>query len=70
MPDWTTASVLVLSSVLVLYLGRRLGALGRRTSHPLPPGPTGIPWVGNVIGVDASAPHLTYTEWAKTYGRL
>ncbi|KAF8416580.1 hypothetical protein L210DRAFT_3542962 [Boletus edulis BED1] len=36
--------------VVVLYLWRR--ALGSRNSYSLPPGPPGIPWVGNVIGVN------------------
>ena len=65
MSHLTTVGALVLGSVLALYLGRR-----RPTSHRLPPGPPGIPWVGNVIGVDPSTPWLTYTEWANTYGRL
>ena len=37
---------------------------------PLPPGPTPIPFLGNIVGVDAYAPHLTYTAWSKTYGVL
>ncbi|KAN0084468.1 Cytochrome P450 [Tylopilus felleus] len=65
MSHLTTVGALVLGSVLALYLGRR-----RPTSHRLPPGPPGIPWVGNVIGVDPSTPWLTYTEWANTYGDI
>ncbi|KAF8549589.1 cytochrome P450 [Imleria badia] len=68
MSDWTTTGALVLGSVLILYLGRQ--ALGRRSSYPLPPGPPGIPWVGNVIGVNTSTPWITCAEWAKTYGGL
>ncbi|KAF8553325.1 cytochrome P450 [Imleria badia] len=69
MPDWTTTGTLALSFVVVLYIGRR--ALGSRTAYyPLPPGPPGLPWVGNIIGINADAPWLTYAEWARTYGDL
>ncbi|KAH7905082.1 cytochrome P450 [Hygrophoropsis aurantiaca] len=44
--------------------------LTRRDGPPLPPGPPPTPIVGNVRGINASAPWLTYTEWAATYGDL
>jgi hypothetical protein len=59
---------LAIGSVVVLYIGRQ--ALKNRSSYPLPPGPPGLPWVGNVIGVNTSTPWVTYTEWGRTYGRL
>ena len=68
MSDWTTACALAIGSVVVLYIGRR--ALENRSSYPLPPGPPGLPWIGNVFGVDRRAPWKTYAEWARTYGRL
>ena len=68
MSDWKTTGALVLGSVVVLYLGRRV--FGSRDTYPLPPGPPGLPWVGNIAGVDTDAPWKTYAEWAKTYGRL
>lgn len=37
---------------------------------PLPPGPRPIPIIGNVRGVDMSAPWLTYMEWGKRYGDI
>ena len=67
MSDWTTTCALAIGSVLVLHIGRR--ALQSRSSYPLPPGPLGLPWVGNVIGVNTSTPWITYTEWARSYGR-
>lgn len=68
MSDWTTAGTLALAGVVVLYIWRQ--ALARRTAYPLPPGPPGLPWAGNVIGINTSAPWITYAEWTRTYGRL
>lgn len=67
MSHWTTAGALVLGGFVVLYIGQR--AFSRRTPHPLPPGPPGLPWIGNVTGMNPEAPWITYAEWAKTYGR-
>jgi len=67
MYDRTTTGTLALGCVVVLYIGRRV--LRSLTSYPLPPGPPGLPWVGNVIGVNTSAPWVMYAEWARTYGR-
>ena len=69
MIEWATTGALALGCFVALYIGRRV-ALGNRILHPLPPGPPGVPWVGNVIGIDTDAPWLTYAEWAKTYGSL
>lgn len=62
------APAIAFGCIVVIYAGRRYLRNTRSTS-PLPPGPSGLPWVGNVVGVDANAPWLTYREWAKTYGR-
>ncbi|KAF8546627.1 cytochrome P450 [Imleria badia] len=53
----------------VIYIARQY-LRNTKPTLPLPPGPPGLPWVGNVIGVDANAPWLTYREWAKTYGDI
>lgn len=63
---WTAAFVLIFGCVGVLYIGRQ--TYWTRPSHPFPPGPPGLPWIGNVIGIDTGAPWITYAEWAKTYG--
>lgn len=64
--NWPTILAITLSCVVVLDVGRRY--LGTK-SRSLPPGPPGLPWIGNVIGIDADAPWLTYTEWSQKYGR-
>lgn len=53
----------------LIYLSRRYLGNARPTC-PLPPGPPGLPWVGNIIGINANAPWLTYREWAKIYGKF
>ncbi|KAN0084464.1 Cytochrome P450 [Tylopilus felleus] len=68
MYDWTITGALALGCVVVQYITQR--AFESRTSYPLPPGPPGFPWIGNLIGVNKSAPWKTYAEWARTYGDI
>ncbi|KAG2076072.1 cytochrome P450 [Suillus decipiens] len=37
---------------------------------PLPPGPTPLPIVGNVLSLDAARPWLTFDTWKSTYGNI
>lgn len=37
---------------------------------PLPPGPRGLPLIGNVFDVNFTEPWLTYEEWGKQYGDI
>ncbi|KAH0835886.1 hypothetical protein J3R83DRAFT_9778 [Lanmaoa asiatica] len=59
-------SGLALACVIVLDIARR--HFKNTKSYSLPPGPQGLPFIGNVTGVDPDAPWLTYAEWAKEYG--
>ncbi|KAF9235567.1 cytochrome P450 [Melanogaster broomeanus] len=55
----------------MLGIGRRYLRKQKHLSpYPLPPGPPGIPLIGNVTGMNQDAPWQTYSEWAKTYGDL
>ncbi|KAI6006590.1 cytochrome P450 [Pisolithus orientalis] len=58
-------SIAVLCGVaLSLWLAIRSKAGGL----PYPPGPKGLPFIGNVLEVDLKEPHITYTRWAAQYG--
>ncbi|KAG0708511.1 cytochrome P450 [Suillus ampliporus] len=49
-------------------------ALSRRTASPhrknLPPGPTPIPFLGNIFDIKVDAPWISYTEMRETYGDI
>ncbi|TFK20076.1 O-methylsterigmatocystin oxidoreductase [Coprinopsis marcescibilis] len=40
----------------------------KRKRLPLPPGPTGLPVVGNLFHLPQAKPWLVYNDWAKQYG--
>ena len=58
--------IVVLTVVVLPFL-----AVARRTTpykRRLPPGPTPIPFLGNVFDIKADAPWISYTEMRETYG--
>ncbi|KAK0436965.1 cytochrome P450 [Desarmillaria tabescens] len=61
----TLLLVSILIGALVLY---RLSLLFNRRFLPLPPGPKGLPLIGNLWDVPVDYPWLTYARWAATYG--
>ncbi|OAX39564.1 cytochrome P450 [Rhizopogon vinicolor AM-OR11-026] len=60
-----TVPKLLICFTVVSLLQRRL-----RGGLPLPPGPKGLPILGNALEVNVSAPWLSYIDWAKKYGDL
>ncbi|KAK0193917.1 cytochrome P450 [Armillaria mellea] len=59
--------LLLLTSLGALLLYRLLSSV-RRRRLPLPPGPKGLPIIGNLWDVPAEYPWLTYAQWTATYG--
>jgi hypothetical protein len=39
-----------------------------RSKGPIPPGPPGLPFVGNIFQLPAKGQHLKFTEWKEKYG--
>ncbi|KZP00871.1 cytochrome P450 [Calocera viscosa TUFC12733] len=60
--DYLFAALLL---ALIISLWRR-----RAPALPLPPGPRGIPLLGNALQIPKERPWLVYADWAKTYGEL
>ncbi|KAK0480064.1 cytochrome P450 [Armillaria novae-zelandiae] len=64
------------SNLLIAFLAILVVLLLRRLTHRslkrqrLPPGPKGLPLLGNLWDVPAEYPWLTYAQWAATYGDI
>ncbi|KAJ7909964.1 cytochrome P450 [Mycena leptocephala] len=41
-----------------------------RSPNPLPPGPPGLPIIGNALQLPLERQWVTFTDWAKTYGEI
>ncbi|KAH7884748.1 cytochrome P450 [Phlebopus sp. FC_14] len=57
---------IVLCLIFILEWRKRAA----RNGLPLPPGPKGLPLVGNVFDLDIARPWLSYEGWGKQYGAL
>ena len=64
-PSWSNC--FLLSAVLAIIL---LGQLWRNRHRPgpYPPGPPGLPILGNFFDIPRSAPWIQFAEWGKKYG--
>ncbi|KAF8645514.1 hypothetical protein AX16_007798 [Volvariella volvacea WC 439] len=68
MPHQDLLASLVIFAVLLVAITPRLRSWWYRL--PLPPGPKGLPIIGNLRQFPKQTPWLTYESWAKTYGPI
>ncbi|VDC03997.1 unnamed protein product [Peniophora sp. CBMAI 1063] len=63
-------SLLDAAAVLVAaYVAKRL-FLKPKSTLPLPPGPSGLPVIGNVLDLPQTDPHKAYIQWGQEYGPI
>ncbi|SJL09908.1 uncharacterized protein ARMOST_13289 [Armillaria ostoyae] len=65
--ELSTLTFLFTTRYLLLFY-RRFRLHRRQGSLPLPPGPKGLPLIGNLWDIPAEYPWLTYAKWSATYG--
>lgn len=58
------AIIVGLSVVFIALLGKQW----LRVKGPLPPGPRGLPFVGNLFDFNPKEPWGRFAEWHETYG--
>ncbi|KAF8450341.1 cytochrome P450 [Boletus edulis BED1] len=51
-----------------LYLVKQV--LTNKSPAPFPPGPKGLPLIGNIADMPSVKPWLTFTEWGRKYGDI
>ncbi|KAH6919268.1 cytochrome P450 [Coprinopsis sp. MPI-PUGE-AT-0042] len=56
------------SGFAVAYVLLRVARGDKHGRLPLPPGPKGLPVIGNLLDIPQDKPWLVYNEWAKKYG--
>ncbi|BGP43937.1 hypothetical protein JCM10449v2_007994 [Rhodotorula kratochvilovae] len=60
----TTLIAALLAIAVVLF------ARGKKAKGPLPPGPPGLPFIGNILDVPKSKPWIRFAEWTEEYGPM
>jgi hypothetical protein len=66
LPDMTLTTLDVGCGILALYFLKRF--ISSRSHLTLPPGPRGLPLVGNVLDMPTSQEWKTFARWGEIYG--
>ena len=66
--DGQVVSVALALAALILAWALSRKRTGRFSQYPLPPGPKGIPLVGNLWDMPKEKEWITFAEWGKQYG--
>ncbi|VDB82822.1 unnamed protein product [Peniophora sp. CBMAI 1063] len=69
--SFTTPSLLDAAALVVaLYVAKRLFSRLTSNNLPLPPGPSGLPMIGNALEMPTVNPYKVYEEWGQKYGPI
>ena len=61
--------LIVVATFLLMWLIKRAWS-GRRNKFVYPPGPPGLPFIGNALQFGNMAPHIKHQEFSKKYGDI
>jgi hypothetical protein len=61
-----TVFAISLLSMLLVYILKSIFSKARKP--PLPPGPKGLPLVGNILDMPSEKDWFTFAKWGETYG--
>ena len=59
-------AVLAIALLFLVYILKSVFSKARKP--PLPPGPKGLPLVGNILDMPSEKDWLTFAKWGETYG--
>ncbi|CAN4090830.1 unnamed protein product [Withania somnifera] len=57
-------------ALLIIILGFLLHKAKRNGKNNLPPGPLGLPFIGNLHQYDSLTPHIYFWKPSKKYGKI
>ena len=66
--DFTVVVVSVFALIISTRQKRKENA--QQSSRALPPGPKGLPIIGNLFDIPFKKEWITFTEWGKSYGEI
>lgn len=67
--DGLVFSSIIFGFLAVVWIMLLFGKKSSNKNPPLPPGPKGLPLVGNLLSLDPDL-HIHFTQLAKTYGPI